>query len=70
MWEISARQKLPHLPHQPENASGSAAARKSETAKESHFIKKRQTLLRFKNKAGYTATPVACGWAGAVFEVT
>ena len=23
-----------------------------------------------KNKAGYTATSVACGWAGAVFEVT
>ena len=22
------------------------------------------------NKAGYTATPVECGWAGAVFEVT
>ena len=22
-----------------------------------------------KNKAGYTATPVACGWAGAVFEL-
>ena len=22
------------------------------------------------NKAGHTATPVACGWAGAVFEVT
>ena len=22
-----------------------------------------------ENKAGYTATPVACGWAGAVFEV-
>ena len=22
------------------------------------------------NKAGYTATTVACGWAGAVFEVT
>ena len=21
------------------------------------------------NKAGYTATPVACGWAGAVFEL-
>ena len=21
------------------------------------------------NKAGYTATPVACGWAGAVIEV-
>ena len=23
-----------------------------------------------ENKAGYTATTVACGWAGAVFEVT
>ena len=22
------------------------------------------------NKAGHTATPGACGWAGAVFEVT
>ena len=22
------------------------------------------------NKAGYTATPVAFGWAGAIFEVT
>ena len=22
------------------------------------------------NKAGYTVTEVACGWAGAVFEVT
>ena len=22
-----------------------------------------------KNKAGYTATPVACGWARAVFEL-
>ena len=22
------------------------------------------------NKAGYTATPVKCEWAGAVFEVT
>ena len=22
-----------------------------------------------KNKAGYTATEVACGWAGAIFEV-
>ena len=21
-----------------------------------------------RNKAGYTATPVACGWAGAVLE--
>ena len=24
----------------------------------------------FVNKAGYTATEVACGWAGAIFEVT
>merc|ERR1719282_506351 len=24
----------------------------------------------YDNKAGYTATPVACGWAGAVIEVT
>ena len=23
-----------------------------------------------KNKAGYTATEVACGWARAIFEVT
>ena len=23
-----------------------------------------------ENKAGYTVTPVACGWAGAIFEVT
>ena len=23
-----------------------------------------------KNKAGYTATEVVCGWAGAIFEVT
>ena len=22
------------------------------------------------NKAGYMATPVACGWAGAIFEVS
>ena len=24
----------------------------------------------FRNKAGYTATPVVCRWAGAVLEVT
>ena len=35
------------------------------------FHKKSQkTLPDIDNKAGYTATPVACGWAGAVFEVT
>ena len=27
-------------------------------------------LYLLLNKAGYTATPVACGWAGAVIEVT
>ena len=27
-------------------------------------------LLALLNKAGYTATEVACGWAGAIFEVT
>ena len=26
------------------------------------------TVKRYENKAGYTATPVACGWAGAVLE--
>ena len=29
----------------------------------------KRILIR-KNKAGYTATEVACGWAGAIFEVT
>ena len=24
--------------------------------------------IKLTNKAGYTATPVACGWAGAVLE--
>ena len=23
-----------------------------------------------RNKAGYTATPVACGWAGAIIEIS
>ena len=23
-----------------------------------------------RNKVRYTATPIACGWAGAIFEVT
>ena len=27
-------------------------------------------IAAIKNKARYTATPVACTWAGAVFEVT
>ena len=32
-----------------------------------------QTLKKkhlYKNKARYTATPVACGWAGAIIEVS
>ena len=28
------------------------------------------TMVSELNKAGYTATEVACGWAGAIFEVT
>ena len=27
-------------------------------------------MFEKKNKAGYTATPVACGWAGAIIEVS
>ena len=27
-------------------------------------------MLNTKNKAGYAVTPVACGWAGAVIELT
>ena len=34
----------------------------------SHGSRKGQ--LSSQNQAGYTATPVVCGWAGAVFEVT
>ena len=26
--------------------------------------------ISWKGKAGYTATPIVCGWAGAVIEVT
>ena len=29
-----------------------------------------KTASPAKIEAGYTATPVACGWAGAVIEVT
>ena len=27
-----------------------------------------ERTIRIRNKAGYTATPVACRWAGAVLE--
>ena len=33
-------------------------------------VTKNLPLNPFLNKAGYTATEVACGWAGAIFEVT
>ena len=33
-------------------------------------FKKTGWIMVLLNKAGYTATPVACEWAGAVFEVT
>ena len=32
-------------------------------------VSKKGTVEFHGNKAGYTATPVACGWAGAVFEL-
>ena len=31
---------------------------------------KKRNAIGERNKAGYTATEVACGWAGAIFEVT
>ena len=34
------------------------------------FGKEKHCYGKKKPKAGYTATPVACGWAGAIFEVT
>ena len=38
---------------------------------QSHRTKFMNIHTRVKmNKAGYTATEVACGWAGAIFEVT
>ena len=30
----------------------------------------KDSLAGTKNKAGYTAIPVTCGWAGAVIELT
>ena len=33
-------------------------------------VNKNISCYHFKNKAGYTATEVACGWAGDLFEVT
>ena len=36
---------------------------------DSLFIFIRSNCFMRRNKAGYTATLVACGWAGAIFEV-
>ena len=33
-------------------------------------IKRMDKLKDLQNKARYTATEIACGWAGAIFEVT
>ena len=33
------------------------------------FIRSNCFMRKRRNKAGYTATLVACGWAGAIFEV-
>ena len=36
---------------------------------ENEKIVLRVIVSKKDNKAGYTATEVACGWAGAIFEV-
>ena len=35
-----------------------------------HVVQHQLVKETTKSKAGYTATPVACGWVGAVIEVT
>ena len=35
-----------------------------------YAIKSEKDGPSLSNKAGYTATPVACGWAGAIIEVS
>ena len=49
--------------------------KRNEKKKENKMKKEKKTKKNEKgkwkvNKAGYMATPVACGWAGAVIEVT
>ena len=41
---------------------------KEHNFKTSHRFKKLSKAV--EKKAEYTATPFACGWAGAIFEVT
>ena len=40
------------------------------TGNKSSIIQRGVMKIKHPNKAGYTATEVACGWAGAIFEVT
>ena len=42
---------------------------KDHCSAEKYFKTENSLVGRLKNKAGYTATLVACGWAGAVFEL-
>ena len=44
--------------------------KKTSNGKKETMRKKEKKIKFWKNKAGNTATPVACGWAGAVIEVT
>ena len=46
--------------------NSSAAKRSKQASKKS--MKKNGIDMYVNNKAGYTATLVACGWAGAVLE--
>ena len=43
---------------------------KRKKKKEKKKERKEDRGKKKKNKAGYTATEVACGWAGAIVEVT
>ena len=45
----------------------SKGRKKKERSKEG---RKERWVTRKRNKAEYTAIPDACGWAGAIFEVT
>ena len=47
---------------------GRSQKRKKEKEKERTKTKTKTKTMTKKNKAGYTATLVACGWAGAVLE--
>ena len=39
-------------------------------ARVENLEKKQKSLEMIQNKAGYTAAPFGCGWAGAIFELT